>query len=446
MPFTIKEFLALEVRPALGCTEPVAVALGAAAAAELLPAGSIDDISLKVDRNVFKNGRAVTIPGTGGFTGLQLAAALGAVLGRPELGMEVLGSVTRDSLEQAQSLVQSGRVSLQICDHCQGLFIESLVQAGGHSASSIIQGAHDNIVQLTLDGRELQEHPLLTAGQTSGGSIVDLESWLRERSLADLIELSMGLDAEDEAFVQRGMDMNEALARSGLENGSGLGVGRSLSRLAEQGQLQMDMLLAAKILTASAADARMAGADLPAMSSAGSGNNGLTAILPLRAVLDYLDCPRQRYLQAVALSHLVTALIKTHTGKLSAVCSCSIAAGAGAAAGIVHILGGGRTEIGAAVCNLIGDLGGVLCDGAKSSCALKLATASGSAVQAALLAMQAVSIPAQDGIIGPTPEQTIANLGQISRQGMSRTDQTIVNILLDKRIIPQNPDKGAEEA
>ncbi|MFP4285577.1 MAG: L-serine ammonia-lyase, iron-sulfur-dependent, subunit alpha, partial [Desulfovermiculus sp.] len=180
-------------------------------------------------------------------------------------------------------------------------------------------------------------------------------------------------------------------------------------------------------------DARMAGAGLPAMSSAGSGNNGLTAILPIWAAGQFLDCPEEILLQAIGLSHLVTAYIKTYTGRLSAVCSCSLAAGAGSAAGLAYALGGDKQCITRAINNVIEDLGGVLCDGAKTGCALKLATAAGSAVQAALLAQRGVGAVPVEGILGLTPEQSIAHLGQLCREGMTQTGATILDIMLGKR-------------
>jgi L-cysteine desulfidase len=398
-------------------------------------------VDLRVDRNVFKNGLAVSIPGTGGLKGLDLAAALGTVLRDPHLGMEVLSQTDSASIQQAQELVRSGKVRLDIQTEAQGLFIEARLHTGGRSAAAVIRGAHDNIVTLKLDGQEVVDHPLLQHREAGRTNVVDLESQLNELGLKDLLALAATVDDQDEAFLLHGLEMNRALAASGLEIGVGLGVGRALTSLAEQGRLARDMLLGAKVLTSAAADARMAGVSLPAMSSAGSGNNGLTAVLPLQAVQEAVVCPQTRFAQALALSHLVTAYIKTHTGKLSAICSCSIAAGAGAAAGIVHMLEGDEAAIGRAVTNVISDLGGVICDGAKAGCALKLATASGSAVQSALLAMEGIGLPTFDGLVGRSPEETIQNLGVISREGMRTTDGNILSILMDRQAIAD--DEGA---
>ena len=200
-----------------------------------------------------------------------------------------------------------------------------------------------------------------------------------------------------------------------------------------KGLIKKDMILAARMLTSAAADARMAGVKLPAMSSAGSGNHGLTAVLPIKAVEDYVECDQETLLRAVGLSHIITAYVKAHTGRLSAVCGCSIAAGAGAAAGVAYLLAGDIQHIAGAIKNLTEDLAGVICDGAKGGCALKLATAAGTAVQSALFSLQGVNVMATDGIIGASPEKTMQNIGTLSTQGMIETDRTILKIMIEKQ-------------
>jgi len=438
MSFTFKDFLALEVSPALGCTEPVAVALAAAAAAGLLPTRSPDRIRIKVDGNVFKNGLAVMIPGTDGRRGLDLAAALGALAGDPGRALQVLEGLSPDQVEQAADLVSSNRVEVDLDPDQHGLFIQAEVTAGQDTARALIQGAHDSIVKLQLNNSQILDSPLLAGDQglntlPAHHGVGHLETWLKEQSLSSLLALLNQIDDQDLAFLRQGVDMNQRLAEFGLAHASGLGVGKALADMAEEKTLNKDMLLAAKIMTAAAADARMAGAALPAMSSAGSGNNGLTAILPIWAAGQFLDCSEETLLRAIGLSHLVTAYIKTYTGRLSAVCSCSLAAGAGSAAGLAYALNGDEQCITRAINNVIEDLGGVLCDGAKTGCALKLATAAGSAVQAALLAHRGVGAVPVEGILGLTPEQSIAHLGRLCREGMTQTGATILDIMLGKR-------------
>jgi L-cysteine desulfidase len=426
----------MEVAPALGCTEPVAIALGSAAAASLLPEKEIDSVEIWVDPNIYKNGLAVSIPGTGGLSGLDMAAALGALGGDPKQGLEVLNDINAEITKKAQAALRDGKVKVNLLADHQGLLIKTEIKGQGHVAKSVVQDMHDNIVSLTLDEKELEDSPLLSPSATGGPNPrAEMEAWLKQRSLQELLDLLEGLDDDDMAFLKESVTYNLRLAEYGLEHGSGLGIGKTLQKLAEQKLITNDMVLAARTLTSAAADARMSGVNLPAMSSAGSGNHGLTAVLTIWALKDYLDKTEQEILKAIGFSHLITAYVKTHTGRLSAVCGCSIAAGAGAAAGVAYLLGGNAQQIAGAIKNITEDLAGVICDGAKAGCALKLATASGNAVRSALFSLQGVNVMGTDGIIGATAEQTTHNLGTLSTQGMIETDRTILKIMLEKASI-----------
>jgi len=435
MKYTVKDILKIQVAPALGCTEPVAIALGAAAAMSLIPGQEIDHIEIWVDPNIYKNGLAVSIPGTDGLSGLDMASALGACGGDPHLRLEVLESVDEDSAAAAKKLVKSGRVKVNLLRDQVGLLIRTVVKSGGHKAESVISGLHDNIASLTLDGEPVTDSDLLPDGEAGGGSqrLADLESWLKVLSLKRILELLDDLDDEDLKFLESGVEVNLRLADYGLKHGSGLGVGRALDRLVRQGLIKKDMITSARILASAAADARMSGVKMPAMSSAGSGNHGLTAILPIVAVEKFVTVDRRTFLEAIGLSHIITAYVKSFTGRLSAVCGCSVAAGAGATAGIAYLMGGTKHHIAGAIKNLIEDLAGVICDGAKGGCALKLATAAGTAVQAALFALQGVNVSDTDGIIGRSSEETMKNIGTLTTEGMIETDRTILGIMLDKQ-------------
>jgi L-cysteine desulfidase len=436
MPFTVKDIFRIEVAPALGCTEPVAIALGAAAAASLLAGEEIRAIEIWVDPNIYKNGIAVSIPGTPGLSGLDTAAAIGALGGDPSLKLQVLEPVDDRVVARAQELLRSGGVRVNLVQDRKGLYVRTVVKSAVNSAESLIRNVHDNIVSLKLNDEEVPNSPLLSAkttGEGNGGDLAKLEEWLKGLSLAALIELLDDLDTDDLAFLEEGVRCNMRLADYGLKHGSGLGIGKALERLARQRLIQKDMILSARILTAAASDARMAGVKLPAMSSAGSGNHGLTATLPIWAVKDYLTCDERTVLESVGLSHIITAYVKSYTGRLSAVCGCSIAAGAGAAAGVAYLLGGNLHHIAGAIKNLTEDLAGVICDGAKAGCSLKLATAAGTAVQSALFALQGVEVQSTDGIIEISPEKTMQNIGVLSTQGMIETDRAILKIMLAKK-------------
>ncbi|MEW5911114.1 MAG: L-serine ammonia-lyase, iron-sulfur-dependent, subunit alpha [Thermodesulfobacteriota bacterium] len=432
MTFAVKDILRMEVAPALGCTEPVAIALGAAAAASLLPGVPLDSIEVWVDPNIYKNGIAVLIPGTNGLFGLDLAAALGALGGDPARKLEVLESIDEPVAKKAQEMLRAKKVKLNLLGE-RGLRIKTVVTGGGHTAESEITHMHDNITSLSLDGKPVSDSPLLAGlGPDDQDKRLRLEDWLRSQSLERFLDLVDELDEEDLKFLEQSVVYNLRLAEYGLKHGPGLGVGKTMDRLVRQRLIKKDMILAARMLTSAAADARMAGVKLPAMSSAGSGNHGLTAVLPIWAVKDYVECASDDILRAIGLSHIVTAYVKTHTGRLSAVCGCSVAAGAGAASGVTYLLGGNLQHMAGAIMNLIQDLAGVVCDGAKAGCAIKLATAAGTAVQAALFALQGVRVQPTDGIIDTTMERTACNLGALSNQGMIEADHTILQILLNK--------------
>ena len=429
-PYSLKEILKMEVAPALGCTEPVAIALAAAAAASLLSQPA-EFVEVWVDPNVYKNAFSVKIPGTGGLHGLDLAAALGALGGDPALKMEVLSPVDRDLVERAGQMLAQGRVKVHLLGE-RGLHIKAEVSGGGGLAQADITQTHDNITDLKYNGEEVTDSPLLSTRHGEGsGKLEELETWLRSLSMEDLLKLLDQLDQDDLRFIQQGIDYNTRLAEYGLKHGPGLAVGKTMDRLMRQRVMSRDMIQAASMLAAAAADARMDGVKMPAMSSGGSGNHGLTAILPIWAVKDFVECTPEEVLKAVALSHLVTAYVKAHTGRLSAVCGCSVAAGAGAAAGITYLLGGQAAHLAGAVKNVIEDLAGVICDGAKSACAIKLSTAAGAAVKAALFTLQGLNVQDTDGIAAATMEQTARNLGILSTQGMIETDRIILKILVD---------------
>jgi L-cysteine desulfidase len=433
--FTAKDILKTEVALALGCTEPVAIALSSAAAASLLPSKDIIAIQVWVDPNIYKNGIAVLIPGSDDLRGLDVAGALGAFGGNPLLRLEVLQPITPEVAQRAKRFAHEKKVDVNIVTDSKGLFIRTLVKTATDEAECVIKGLHDNIVSLQLNGIPVTDSPLLTGlnRKQSKADLLEIENWLRTLSLKRLVEMIDELDAEDLAFLEEGIQTNLRLAEHGLKFGSGLGVGKTLERLVRQKLINSDMIVAAKILTSAASDARMAGVSLPAMSSAGSGNHGLTATLPIWAVKDFLQCQHKTVIEAVGLSHFITAYVKAHTGRLSAVCGCSIAAGAGATAGITYLLGGDLHHMASAIMNLTEDLAGIICDGAKAGCSLKLLTAAGSAVQAALFAIHGVRVQSTDGIIGFSPEQTMRNVGRLSSQGMIETDRTILKIMLDKK-------------
>jgi len=260
MSYSVKDILQKEIAPALGCTEPSAIAFGAAAAASLLESKNITSIKVWVDANIFKNSLAVTIPGTDGLHGMDVASALGAVGGDPSLKLQVLEPVDDQIIAHVQKIVQAGLVKVNLLPDQKGIYIRTKVFGINNVAESIIKDSHDNIVSLKLNDQAILDHPLLLESKDGGGQneLMEMESWLKTLSLADLYGLIDDLDMEDFEFLEEGIQYNLRLADYGLKYGPGLGVGKTLDTLVRQKLIKKDMILAAKILTSSAADARMA--------------------------------------------------------------------------------------------------------------------------------------------------------------------------------------------
>ena len=415
------------VMPALGCTEPGAVALAAAYAGQVL--GEIPErVEISVDSNVYKNGMAVGVPGTG-KVGLAIAAALGALIRDPALELSVLCSITPELLQEAGRMIGDNRVDVALNDH-QGLFISAVVFGAKGNARAIIEGRHTNLVSLEKDGKVIS----LTVDRSARKSVAPFNN--ARITLAELISAVESMPDDSFDFFDESIEMNMAAARLGLKNRLGMAVGANYQDLIDKKVLADDPALYAKVLTASAADARMSGENIPVMSVAGSGNHGLTAILPVLAVAQRMNVARARLLRALAISTLTTIYIKSYTGSLSALCGCAVAAATGASAAIVWMLGGTRNQIDATIKNMVANLTGMICDGGKVGCALKLATAASVAVETALLSINDVLVPTSNGIIFPTADDTIRNLGMVSNPGMLETDRVILDIMLEKDKLP----------
>ncbi len=417
-------FFKEEVKPALGCTEPGAVALAAAVAAKAFLGNSekIESITLCLSANIYKNGHNVGIPGAQGLKGNCLAAALGVLAGEPARGLQVLADINEDHVVKAQELLDRGVVREHVQSHVPDVYAEVVIRGENHSAVAVISGRHDCVVELRVDGKAVS---LKSADVTeTRGEFRYLEE-LREEKMEGLWSLCSEIDEEIETFLLEGVSMNLEVASMGLTESLGLGVGYVLSSHASSG----DLLWKIKAAAGAAADVRMSGAPCPVMSSAGSGNHGITAILPVAVVAENRNSSPRELAEAIALSHLVTGYIKCFTGRLTPVCGCAVAAGAGAAAGIVRLLGGTSSQAESAVASLVASLLGMLCDGAKGSCALKVSTAAGEAYTSALLAMDNHGVMQREGIIDPRLEFLAPAVGVLSTQGFASVDFTVLQLL-----------------
>ena len=440
-----KDIIALirqEVKPALGCTEPIAVALAVAKAVEIirencpscqkdwrLQAGFRLDVA--VSGNILKNGMGVGIPGTG-MVGLPVAAALGAVCGESARGLEVLKGLTPEAVERAKQLVADGSVHIQVADTEHLLYVKATVTVDGKAVASaevdphayaVIEDDHDRIVETSFADRILMSSESAAAAKEQNGIEYDLD-------VRQICDFASSAPFEDIAFILEDRTLNLALAHEGLEGQYGLQVGRAI-RENQQEVFGDDFMSFAMGLTAAASDARMAGSTLPAMSNSGSGNQGITVSMPVIAYALKYKVADQPLARALILSNLVAIHIKHYLGKLSALCGCVVAS-TGSACGIVYLQGGGYKEVCAAIKNMAGNITGMVCDGAKVGCAMKVASGVSCAVQSAVLALRGTCIPSTDGIIEDDVEKTIRNIGAIGSAGMKVTDKMILDIMLCK--------------
>ena len=425
---TKEELLTLlrqEVVPALGCTEPVCVAIAIARAASLFEGRPLE-VKVKVSSNILKNAMGVGIPGTG-LIGLPIASALAVVCGNADYGLEVLKDVNAAAVEEAKAYVDSGAVSISLADNDRLLYVEAeCIFAGGHSSRCIIADSHDRIVFVSRDDEVLCDccDPAPNAGDGSRKSSDGL-------SLEQIYEFARTASLEDLGLMREEIRMNTALSEEGLNGRYGLMVGRTIADRAKSDVFGDGLMTRCMAMTAAASDARMAGCVLPAMSNSGSGNQGITVSMPVIAAAKALGSDEESLIRALTLSNLVAIHIKSYLGKLSALCGCVVAS-TGSSCGIVMLGGGGLKEIGYAVKNMIGNITGMVCDGAKEGCAMKVASGVSCSVQSAMLAMKGICVPPTDGIIDKDVEKTIANLGRIGSMGMKQTDAMILDIMVCK--------------
>lgn len=422
----IEPFLDLlhkEVVPALGCTEPIAVALAAALAAETL-GEKVESLEVAASSNILKNGMGVMVPGTGEM-GLQIAAAVGALAGKSELGLECLRELDDEHVAAAKKLLADGKVSLHLADNDILLYCKIIAKGANHEAAAELRDSHANLTRAWRDGELVYDNAEAFSPQAA-----NQESW--PLTLEEIYNFATQAPLEDIDFILDAARMNRTVAEEGLKSQYGLAVGKSMDAQVSKNILADDTPTFAVKLTAAAADARMAGVMLPVMSNSGSGNQGITCTMPVVAYAIRLNKTDEELARALIMSHLTSIHIKHHLGRLSAHCGAMVA-GTAAACGITLLLGGGRKEMEMTIRNMVGNVAGMICDGAKSSCALKVASAVNAGIQAAMLALGGVAVPGYEGIVSDNIEDCIANLGRLGSSGMKETDKVILDIMLHKK-------------
>lgn len=455
----IIELIQKEVKPALGCTEPIAVSLAVARSCEALRQIGVEvsHLTVEVSANILKNGMGVGIPGTG-MIGLHIASALAVTCGKSCYGLEVLKDLSPAAIDAAKEMVDAKKVKVVLADTTMKLYIKAWAygsDAAGveHSAATEIKNNHDSIVSVIRDGVEIlaPQHiePMNCAGSActsaagasasaasagvSGASSSAAEKTTLDYKLSvkEILEFAQEASFENIKFILDSVKLNKALAMEGLKDDYGLRVGKTILAREHSDVFGSSVMTYAMAATAAASDARMAGCTLPAMSNSGSGNQGITVTMPVIAVAEKMGVGEEQLARALVLSHLVAIHIKGYLGKLSALCGCVIAS-TGSSCGIVYLHGGAYEQVCSAIKNMVGNITGMVCDGAKVGCALKVASGVSSSVQAAVLAMDNICISSNDGIIEDSIEKTICNLGRIGAEGMQTTDRMILDIMVCK--------------
>lgn len=414
-----------EVKPALGCTEPVSLALACAIAAEQLGA-EVTKIEAWVSPNLMKNGLGVTVPGTG-MVGLPIAAALGAIGGNAQAGLEVLKDATPEALARAKALLEAGLVQVKLQEPCDEiLYSRACVYAGEASAMVTIAGGHTRVVEVVCRGETR-----FTLDEPQGEVNADPLSVLSDTTLAQIVAFAEQVPFGAIRFILQAGELNDALSREGLSGKWGLHIGATLTKQRARGWLAQDVGSDIVIRTSAASDARMGGATLPAMSNSGSGNQGIAATMPVVVVAEHVQADQERLARALMLSHLSAIYIHHQLPRLSALCAATTAA-MGAAAGMAWLMGGGYQTIAMAIGSMIGDVSGMICDGASNSCAMKVSTSVGSAWKAVMMALDETAVTGNEGIVAHDVEQSIANLCALACRSMQATDRQIIEIMASK--------------
>lgn len=413
-----------EVVPAIGCTEPIAVALCVARASEILNNRHPQRITAQLSANILKNAMGVGIPGTD-MIGLPIAIALGALIGKSEYGLEVLKDCTPEAVEEGKQLIDTQAIQISLKEGIEEkLYIEVCCEADGNKATAIISGGHTHFVYESLNDNVLL-NIRSDASSEAGDKEVDL-------NLKKVFEFATTTPIEEIRFILEAKRLNKAAAERSLAGSYGHELGKTLCSSRSE-QLIMGSNTFTHILsyTSAACDARMAGAMIPVMSNSGSGNQGIAATLPVVVYAEDNQKTEEELIRALTLSHLTVIYIKQSLGRLSALCGCVVAA-TGSSCGITYLMGGGYEQVAYAVKNMIANLTGIICDGAKPSCALKLTSGVSTAVLSAILAMEQKCVTAVEGIIEDDVDLSIRNLTRIGSEGMNETDKMVLDIMTHK--------------
>ncbi|MDE6065314.1 MAG: L-serine ammonia-lyase, iron-sulfur-dependent, subunit alpha [Duncaniella sp.] len=410
-----------EVVPAMGCTEPVAVSLAVAKATELLGC-TPERIEARLSGNIIKNAMGVGIPGTG-MIGLPIAIALGSLIGKSEYGLEVLRDVCPEAVERGRAYISEGRIGISLApDAPSNLHIDVTATAGDDSARAVISCEHTHFVRLERNGEIILLEEASDSNDDTSDDIV--------LNMAKVYEYAFESPLDELTYILQARDMNLAAANTALDGEYGHSLGATIRKYGMKyyGDTPVEHMIS---YTSAACDARMGGAPIAVMSNSGSGNQGITATMPVVSFAKDVNATEEQTIRALTLSHLTSIYIKQSLGRLSALCGCVVAS-TGASAALVYLMGGGFAETCAAVKNMVANLTGMICDGAKPSCALKISSGVSTAMMSAMLAMNGKCVTAAEGIISDDVDKTIHNLTSIGRDAMNETDRLVLHIMTTK--------------
>ena len=410
--------LAEELVPAMGCTEPISISFCAAKARELL--GTLPEaITVAASGNIIKNVKSVVVPNTGGRKGIETAAAVGVVAGDPNRELEVIASVTPEQREALGHYLETTPIQVLPADTDLVLDVTVTVQGGDHTASVRVANQHTNIVSMVKDGETLFEAPAVGCGTTPAAS--------PDRALMDfddIYDFADTVDIEDvKPLLDRQIAYNTAISQEGLHGNWGANIGSTLLKIYGD-----DVKIRARAAAAAGSDARMSGCELPVVINSGSGNQGMTVSLPVIEYAKELNSPPERLYRALTLSNLTAIYQKEGIGRLSAYCG-AVSAGASAGAGIAYLLGGGRAEAAHTIVNALAITSGIICDGAKASCAGKIAAAVDAGILGYYMYLNGQEFHGGDGIISKGIESTLRNVTRLGKEGMKETDEEIIRIM-----------------
>lgn len=422
----IANLIKREVVPAIGCTEPIAVALCVAKATELLDIKP-EKINALLSANILKNAMGVGIPGTGGMIGLPIAIALGSLIGKSEYELEVLRDCCPEAVAEGKSLIKSDVISIGLKENItEKLYIEISCSANGHSATAVIAGGHTNFVFLEKDGEVVLDKRSPAGGETAEDS---QEVQLNFRKIYDFATTA---PLDEISFILKARDLNKHAAEESFKKNYGHRLGKILMESNEENHVLGKNIFQRVIsYTSAACDARMAGAMIPVMSNSGSGNQGITATLPVVIFAEDKGKSEEDLIRALTLSHLTAIYIKQSLGRLSALCGCVVAS-TGSCCGVTYLMGGTYEQCTYAVKNMVANITGMICDGAKPSCSLKVSSGVSTCLLSAILALENETVKSVEGIVDDSVDQSIKNMTRIGREGMNETDRLVLDIMTNK--------------